>query len=107
MIDGVSILGAEYILAFKAKAWLDLTYRKGQGEVFDSNDIKKHRKDIFRVYQLLSLGLRVDVPDSIKEDMSAFVTAMHGEKGLDVRALGINNQSLEEVLDNITLIYGL
>ena len=38
-IDGISILNAEHIIPFKAKAWIDLTYRKEHGELIDSKDI--------------------------------------------------------------------
>ena len=40
VIDGISVLNAEHIIPFKAKAWLDLTERKANGEHVDSRDIK-------------------------------------------------------------------
>lgn len=36
VIDGISVLNAEHIIPFKAKAWLDLTERKANGEHVDS-----------------------------------------------------------------------
>ena len=39
IIDGVPVLGAEYILPFKARAWFDLTKRKASGAKVDSKDI--------------------------------------------------------------------
>ena len=44
--DGMSVLNAEHIIPFKAKAWLDLTERKANGEHVDSRDIKKHKNDV-------------------------------------------------------------
>lgn len=41
MIDGISVLSAECLIPFKAKAWLDLTERKAKGEKVDSRNIKK------------------------------------------------------------------
>lgn len=35
VIDGISVLNAEHIIPFKAKAWLDLTERKANGEHVD------------------------------------------------------------------------
>ena len=32
IVDGVTVLGAAYLIPFKAKAWLDLTARKANGE---------------------------------------------------------------------------
>ena len=44
--NGISVLRPEYIILFKAKAYLDLKSRKDLGEKVDSSDIKKHKKDI-------------------------------------------------------------
>lgn len=41
VIDDVPVLGAEFILPFKARAWLDLSQRKQAGERIDSKAIKK------------------------------------------------------------------
>jgi hypothetical protein len=107
IIDGVSILGPEYILPFKAKAWLDLSNRKAAGEAVDSKQIKKHRNDVFRVFVLLSPEQRVDVADGVKNDMQKFIDAMPNEQGLDINNLGINNSSLDDVLQNLMIIYML
>lgn len=40
VIDDVPILGTEFILPFKAKAWFDLSQRKAAGERVDSKAIK-------------------------------------------------------------------
>mgnify|MGYP000311484789 CR=1 FL=1 len=46
---------AEYIILFKAKAYLDLQKRKDLGEKVDSSDIKKHKKDVLRIASELML----------------------------------------------------
>jgi hypothetical protein len=69
VIGGISILGPEYILPFKAKAWLDLSKRKEAGERVDSKNIKKHRNDIFKVFALRSPDQRVELAEGIKADM--------------------------------------
>jgi hypothetical protein len=107
LIDGVSILGAEYILLFKARAWLDLTKRKKSGDKVDSRDIKKHRSDVFRVFTLLSPAQRVDIPESIKADMREFVAAMPDEENLDIKELGINTITLTAVIASVSNIYNL
>ncbi len=53
VIEDITVLAPEYILPFKARAWLDLTARKNKGENVDSKNIKKHRNDIFRLFPLL------------------------------------------------------
>ncbi len=49
--DGLSFVGPEHLIPLKARAWLDLTRRKEQGDAIDSKDIKKHKNDVFRLYQ--------------------------------------------------------
>lgn len=56
VIDGISVLNAEHIIPFKAKAWLDLTERKANGEHVDSRDIKKHKNDVLELlYQFYKI----------------------------------------------------
>lgn len=106
-IDGVSVLGPEYILVFKAKAWLDLTQRKAEGHAVDSRDIKKHRNDVFKIFKLLAPGQRVELDEVVRHDLQQFIGAMIHESGLDVSALGLKERSLEEVLNSLRSIYQL
>lgn len=106
-IDGVPILGAEYIIPFKARAWRDLSQRKAAGEQVDNRDVKKHRGDIFRLYGLLPPGEQVVIPGAIRADLRAFIDAMPQEEGLNIKDFGINQQSLEEVLGTLAGIYSL
>ncbi|MDI1363517.1 MAG: hypothetical protein PSX79_01380, partial [bacterium] len=48
MIDGLPVLGEAAVIPFKARAYLDLTARKAEGEAIDSQNIRKHRNDVFR-----------------------------------------------------------
>lgn len=105
--DGVSILGAEFVLAFKARAWLDMSKRKAAGDQVDSKNIKKHRNDVFKLFQLLAPQQKVDVADSIKTDLAEFFAAMQQEPNLDPKSLGIKSRPLDEVLAALSEIYGV
>lgn len=104
VIDNVPVLEAEFILAFKAKAWLDLTQRKSAGEQVDGRSIKKHRNDVFRLSALLAPTQKVYVADSIKRDVKRFLTAMATEEGLNLKDFGITI-GLDELLVNLRSIY--
>ncbi len=41
------MLKASYLIPFKAKAWIDLTYRKSIGEQVDGKNIKSTRMMCF------------------------------------------------------------
>jgi hypothetical protein len=106
VIDEVPVLGAEFILPFKARAWLDLTQRKEAGEGIDSKTVKKHRNDVFRLSVLLAPDQRVDVAESIKRDMTAFLSAMATEEALSLKDFGVPS-TLEDVLASLRNIYQL
>lgn len=105
-IDGISILNAEHIIPFKAKAWIDLTYRKEHGERIDSKDIKKHRNDIIRLSTLLSPNLNITLPNKIKEDLSFFIQKLNEEE-FSLKQLGINHISKEKLIQFLNQFYNL
>lgn len=73
--NGLSVLRPEYIILFKAKAYLDLKERKETGGTVDSNDIKKHKKDILRIAADLMLEKVIDLPVSVNEDIHMFIAS--------------------------------
>lgn len=97
---------AGYLIPFKAKAWLDLTERKEQGEHVDSKNIRKHKNDVFRLSILLTPDTKVIPPSSIQRDLETFFSAMEKET-VDLKSFGIRNQSLKEIIQKMKLIYGL
>lgn len=60
ILDGVSILSEELLIPFKAKAFLDLSQQKADGDKsVKSGDIKKHQRDVFRLAQLLPADRKI------------------------------------------------
>ncbi len=106
-VDGLPIIIPAYLIPLKVKAWLDLTQRRAAGEEVDQRDIRKHRNDVFRLYQLITRDTRVRTPDSIKHDLTLFLTRMSGDTSLDLSGLKLRNISLEEIVTNLSAIYGL
>jgi hypothetical protein len=106
ILDGVSILKVEYIIPFKMKAWSDLNERKESGEKVDSKNIKKHKNDVLKISQLLSPAQRVEVSDSIKDDMRAFIAGI-SDNIIDMKSLGLTELTLVQITDSINAIYRL
>ena len=73
LADGISVMAASHLIPFKAKAWLDLTKRKAEGEHVDSKNIKKHKNDIIRLSALLSPDQKFTLPATVVSDMKAFL----------------------------------
>lgn len=87
-VDGLPIVRAEHLVPLKARAWLDLTARRAAGEQIDSDDITKHKKDVFRLWRILDPEYRVTVPAGIAGDVGTFLDRM-GKETLDWSSLSI------------------
>lgn len=74
--SGLSVLRPEYIILFKAKAYLDLKARKEAGESIDTKDIKKHKHDILRIAAELTLDKVNGLPDSVHRDIEGFIAVL-------------------------------
>jgi hypothetical protein len=105
--DGLSYIGAEHLIPLKARAWLELTKRKARGGSVDSRDIKKHKNDVFRLYQILNPDFDSDeIPIKVKDDLEEFASLMEKEE-IDFRSLGLRSMDLKSVLKGIRRIYAL
>ena len=91
VVDGLSVLRPEWLIPFKAKAWLDLRDKVGA----DSSDIKKHRNDIIRIASELVLE-PIDLPEEVKADMSAFIDAFNVTPA-ELKSLRIRGVSAEQI----------
>ena len=105
-VSGITILDVPYLIPFKAKAWLDLTQRRAQGEQVDSRNIRKHKNDVFRLSELLDQKMEPldKVSDAIKADMQEFINCMVDEE-VNLKQLDIRGKSKEQILDELRQIY--
>lgn len=69
------ILTATGLIPLKARAWIDLTQRKALGEKVDEDDIRKHRRDVFRLAAALPGGVGPDIPPVVREDLRRFLAS--------------------------------
>lgn len=103
MIDGISVLSAECLIPFKAKAWLDLTERKAKGEKVDSRNIKKHKNDVFRLAQLLDQESK-HLDDEVRGNMEQFLLKMENEM-IDLKSIGVSGSSKMQILNRLYRCY--
>lgn len=106
ILDGVPVLQPTCLIPFKAKAWLDLNERKARGEHVDSQNIRKHKNDVFRLAQLLTPATRQTINPEIAEDMKFFLSAMQNET-IDLKSLGIKGTSKKKILGFLYQCYDL
>ena len=94
------------VIPFKAKAWLDLTERKLNGEQIDSKNIKKHKNDVFRLAQLITANTRQLLSPEIEKDMKEFLFKITDET-VDLKSLGIRGTDKQKMIDMLYLCYNL
>ena len=105
LVNGLSVLCPEALILFKAKAYLDLKWRKESGEKVDSNDIKKHKKDVLRIAAELMLEDVNNLPISVIADIDTFIKSLEKEP-FDANSLkkyGLKNEEVVEVLKRVFL----
>lgn len=73
--DGLWVANATSLIPLKAHAWLSLTKAKQAGENVDTDNIKKHRSDVFRLAATLPGEPGPALSQSIKTDLAAFLEA--------------------------------
>jgi len=106
MVEVIPVLSPTCLIPFKAKAWLDLKERKLNGEQVDSKNIKKHKNDVFRLAQLITVNTRQVLNSEIAEDMKKFLSEIADET-VDLKSLGIRGTDKQKIIDMLYLCYNL
>ena len=96
-------MDAEHIIPLKMKAWLDLKSKRAKGIHVNARDIKKHRLDVFRLFQLIRESQKITVPKSVGEDITQFIAQMR-ETELRLTDIGINRPK-DSILDIYSNMY--
>ena len=103
-VEGVSVLGAEYLIAFKVKAWLDNKQRKDAGMHVDKRDLNKHKNDVFRLFAIMDPQAKIPVSESVAKDLQDFIALMEKET-IDLRAIGIQDITVSEILQSLRSMF--
>lgn len=100
------VLRPEYLLLFKAKAYLDLKKRKENGERIDSRNIKKHKNDILRIATEFVMEQIETLPADIHSDIKEFLSMLETEP-FEANLLKEYDLSNKEVTARLRQIYNL
>lgn len=103
IIDGIQTLNYTHIIPFKAKAWLDLKQRKENGEQVDSKNILKHKRDVFRLSQLITEADRIELGEEIKSDMETFIKEMENDD-IILKDIGVSGNK-KDILELLRAVY--
>lgn len=101
-IGGLPVVGPVHLIPLKARAWLDMTARKTD----DSKKIKKHKRDVFRLYQIIAPDFEDEMPDQVRKDVAEFLERMPSEPlDADFDSAKLKGQSHDEVLEALHKMY--
>ena len=100
VVDNLSILRPEYLILLKARAYLDLRSRKENGEGVNSDDIKKHKKDVLRIAAELVIENVYNLPETVKSDIDTFICLLEEEPfdNNSLKEYGLSNSEVVNVL---------
>ena len=104
VVDSVSVLRPEYLVLFKAKAYLDLKARRDSGEEIHSSEYKKHKKDVLRITVELELEKPASIPNSVRSEIKTFIDSLSSDP-FDVNTLLNYDVTTEEVAERLREIY--
>ncbi|MDA8693350.1 hypothetical protein N9L92_04745 [Saprospiraceae bacterium] len=109
VIEGLRIATEPLLICLKVKAFINLSEKKAAGEKIDSKVIKKHKNDIFRLGVTITGEERMDVPESIIQDLEKFYEIIK-EESPDIKQLlktmGVNTSiNINEIMDVIKSIF--
>jgi hypothetical protein len=103
-VANVPIVGPMHLIPLKARAWLDLTARAATGEHVDRHAIRKHRNDVFRLFQVIDADARPHPPTPIVQDMWTFLDRM-ADESVDLKTLGLGTHAPADVAEQLRAIY--
>lgn len=106
VVQELSVLRPEYLILFKAKAYLDLSDRKEKGENIDSRDIRKHKNDILRIAVEFVLECVTTLPTTVIKDMEQVIIRLEAEP-FDAGVLKNYGVGNEELVDNLRKLYNM
>jgi hypothetical protein len=108
---GVPCLSTEALVAFKSSAYLSLLSDREQNPALvRSEDLNKHRNDVFRLVSVMSGDVRFELPHVIKERLANFLTlfpADSEEWGAIRSSIGAMALSPEVYIKRIKEIFSL
>lgn len=104
LISGLSVLRPEYLILFKAKAFLDLKKKRDAGEAVHASEFKKHKKDVLRIITEMEVERIEDLPPSVLEDITEFVSRLDQEP-FDVNTLKNYGVTTEEVAERLSAVF--
>ncbi|NDV45473.1 hypothetical protein D0T49_00200 [Paludibacter sp. 221] len=111
VLDDLNFVDKDAIVVLKAIAYINNSKRKAGGESVRSEDITKHKNDIFRITSTFTGSDRYEIPEVIKNDLRTFLEMIKedglGTTGLS-KELGLGAEiTIDEFTTQLKTVFGL
>ncbi|MBN2435998.1 MAG: hypothetical protein JXK07_12105 [Spirochaetes bacterium] len=109
IVNGLRIANTEALICLKAKAYLDLSKRKSEGEEISDKEARKHKHDILRLLVLLSEEDKFSLPDNLKQDLQNFVDLVKEDlpDSAIFKEMGLGNIDVQELFEHLIKNFNL
>ena len=94
--DISSLFAISYIIPFKMYAWLNLKDEKASGKHVNSKDLKKHKNDVFQLFQIVPDDEVVEVRGDVADTIDRFINEIVDET-IVFKDLGIDSDMNTEI----------
>ncbi len=105
VVNGISVMEAEYLIPFKMYAWLNNKDARESGRRFvNTDDIDKHKKDVFRLFGIVNPDSKVNTQGAVRRAVERFATEIMRDS-FEPRNIGVDIEKADavEVIKNIFL----
>ena len=75
------------LVPFKMYAWINLLDRKRAGEHVNEKDLKKHKNDVFRLLQIVTIGIKVESEGLVTESIHKYIEEISAVDESEIRFL--------------------
>ena len=109
-LDGVQVIDRVALIALKVKAYLNNLIRKEAGQHVQSDDIDKHKRDVYRIAHILTPEDRFTAPEAIKKDISVFLRTIESDPvntKVISRFMGVPELTQEQFAEIISSSFGV
>jgi len=111
VLDDLRFVDRDAVIVLKAIAYINNSKRKANGEQVRSEDISKHKNDIFRIVSTFTENDKYEIPETIKSDLITFLAMVEkdglGTSGLS-KELGLGTEITFEIFtDRLRNTFGL
>ncbi len=110
LMDGLHLANEFALICLKARASINNTKRKADGQEVRSEDISKHKNDVIRLTATLTPNVVILIPDIVKQDLTEYINTIRTENP-DIKQLlkeqGAANTTLDQIIEQLEITFAL